>query len=149
MTHPIHLDHYRFDHDNGAGIVVSGGLVLAATVGAASRDISDVVHEELLFGNNVRSVFPMDTVSAISFVLDKSDVPGCDELECLLVKTIGVKNLTPSEELPDMPLPRALFEPVPGTRASYRKICEDSKIDLDQSIVCEVLRRVYRPTASS
>ena len=147
VTHPIHLDHGRYDQGDGIGVVVSGGLVIAAALSSAARDISDVVHEEMIFGNNVRPVAPMDTISAMTFILSKETVPGCDHLECLLVKTIGVKNLTPSSDLSSEALPRAIFEPMPGTRASYRKACSRDGSDLDKVIVCEVLRRVYRPNA--
>ena len=133
------------------GIVVSGGLVMAAVLGSAARDISDVVLEKLLFGNNLRPVSPADTLSAISYIVCRKDVPGYDHMEHLLVKTIGIKNLNPSTGLCDVPLSRDLFQSVvPGTSTYYKEIGLKHNSLLHHShIVCEILRWVYRPKSNN
>lgn len=124
---------------------MSGGLVISLILGAASRDISHLVWQELLSANNVRPVCPGDTVSAISYVLDRADLAGSDDLEVLLVKTIGVKNLTPSRELVDVALPRALFEPEVGGGGRYDQLCRDHGVPmLEGRVVGDALRRVVR-----
>jgi hypothetical protein len=103
------------------------------------------VWEELLFANNINPTGPMDTLGAFSYIVAKEGVPGCDNLECLLIKTIGVKNITPSSDLIDVPLPREFFLPVPSSKSSYEKLCKAHGIGLSGNIVCEAFRRVYRP----
>jgi hypothetical protein len=145
VTHPIHLDHHQYDQGGGSGIIVSGGLVIALLLAAAARDISHLVWQELLAANNVRPVGPGDTVSAISCVLDRADLPGSADLEVLLVKTIGVKNLTPARELMDVALPAALFEPEVGGGGRYDQLCRDhGTTALSGRIVGDALRRVVR-----
>ncbi len=144
VTHPIHLDHQRHDR-GGTGIVVSGGLVIALICGAASRDISHVVWEELIAANNVRPVAPSETVGALSVVLDRSDVADAPELECLVIKTIGIKGLTPAFELQGTPIPEPLLVPEVGGGSRYDELCRTLGVEaLEGRIVGEVLRRVVR-----
>ena len=145
VTHPSHLDHHQYDQGGGAGIVVSGGLVISLLLAAASRDLGHLVWQELLSANNVRPVGPGDTVSAVSCVLGRADLAGSDDCEVLLVKTIGVVNLTPARELVDVDLPRALFEPDVGGGGRYDQLCERHGLAaLAGRIVGDALRRVVR-----
>jgi citrate lyase subunit beta/citryl-CoA lyase len=145
VTHPIHLDHHRYDQGDGLGVVVSGGLVISLVCAAASRDISHVVAEELLLANNVRTVSPGETVGAISFILERTDLPDLPDAELLVVKTIGVKNLTPSSELGDLHLPDAFLVPEVGGGSRYDELCRTFGIAaLEGRVVAEVVRRIIR-----
>ena len=145
VTHPIHLDHHRYDLGGGEGIVISGGLVISQMLGAVARDISDVVWEELIYANNITPVAPTDTVSAISFVLDRQDVPDYPNLECLLIKSIGIKNLSPSTDLLNVPLPRRIFDITTQGVLPYNKICSDDGLHaLEGRIIADSVRRIFR-----
>jgi citrate lyase subunit beta/citryl-CoA lyase len=145
VTHPIHLDHKRFDQENGLGIVVSGGLVIALILGAASRDFSHIIWEELIAANNVKTVSPNETISAFSVVIDRKDVPGYNGLETLIIKTIGVKNISPAIDLINQLLPEELLEPLVGGGNKYEALCKKHRLHtLEGNIVGEVLRRVVR-----
>jgi citrate lyase beta subunit/acyl dehydratase len=145
VTHPIHLDHHRFDQGDGTGVVVSGGLVIALVCSAAARDLSHVVWEELLVANNVRPVSPGETVGALSVIVDRGDVPLAPELEVLVVKTIGVKGLNPAAELRETALPEALLAPVVGGGGRHDELCRAHGLRaLEGKVVAEVLRRIVR-----
>lgn len=145
VTHPIHLNHHTYDYGDSEGIVVSGGLVISLMLGAVARDISGVIWEELIYANNIHPVSPQDTISAISYVLDRQDIDGHPNLECLLIKSIGIKNLTPSEDLINVPLPLELFEATSHGVHPYNKICSDFRISsLEDKIVSDAIRRIVR-----
>jgi acyl dehydratase len=145
VTHPIHLDHRRFDQGEGLGVVVSGGLVISLILAAASRDISHVIWEELLSANNVKTVSPNETIGAFSVIIDKKDLNGNDQLEVLIIKTIGVKNVYPPAEMNDIILPDSILQPIVGGGRKYDKICKTNQLqELDGNIVGEVLRKVIR-----
>jgi acyl dehydratase len=150
VTHPIHLDHNRYDQGGGQGVVVSGGLVIALIVAAAARDLTHVVWEELLSANNIRPVSPGDTVGALSVILDRADLPGYPDLEVVVVKTIGVLNLTPSAELASTSFPDALLAPHVGGGRRYETLCRvHGPAELEGRVVGDVLRRVVRVRPSS
>jgi citrate lyase subunit beta/citryl-CoA lyase len=145
VTHPIHLDHRLYDQGEGLGVVVSGGLVISLILGAASRDFSHVIWEELLAANNVRTVSPNETVGAFSVIIDQQPYPGNPSLEVLVVKTIGVKNISPTVDMPEMIIPEALLKPIVGGGSKYDDLCKAFHLPaLDGKIVGEVLRRVVR-----
>jgi citrate lyase beta subunit/acyl dehydratase len=145
VTHPIHLDHRRFDQGEGSGIVVSGGLVISLILGAVSRDFSHVLWEELISANNIKPVSPNETISAFSVVIDRKTLPENELLEVLLVKSIGVKNISPANDMTDMILPDELLKPMVGGGSKYDEICKRLNIPaLEGKIVGEVLRKIVR-----
>ena len=93
----------------------------------------------------VRTVSPGESVSALSFVVERTDLPELPEAELLVVKTIGVKNVTPSVELTDLHLPDAFLVPEVGGGSRYDDLCRAHGLAaLQGRIVAEVLRRVIR-----
>jgi citrate lyase beta subunit len=148
VTHPIHLDHHRYDQGNGLGVVVSGGLVISMILSAANRDISHVLWEELIAANNVRTVSPGDTIGAFSVIIDRTAHPTDPRLEILVVKTIGVKNISPSEDLRDVLFPEPMLAPIVGGGSKFDKICTNCHIPmLEGRIVGEVVRRLVRESS--
>ena len=145
VTHPIHLDHHRFDLGHGRGVVVSGGLVVALTLAAAARDLHEVVWEELLAADNLRPVAPTQTLGALSYVLSQAPVEGAEHLEELVVRTLGVLDLTPSAELADEPLPRALFTLEDERPSAYDAFCRrHGLLALEGRVACVATRRLLR-----
>jgi hypothetical protein len=134
-----------YDQGEGLGVVVSGGLVISLILGAASRDFSHVVWEELIAANNVRTVSPNETVGAFSVIIDQQTYPGNESLEVLVVKTIGVKNISPTMDMSELIIPDALLKPMVGGGSKYDDLCKAFHIPaLEGKIVGEVLRRVVR-----
>lgn len=144
VTHPIHLDHQRFDHGDGTGIVVSGGLVVAMAAAAAARDFHEVVWEELIAANNVSPVAPGETVGALSYVSARA-VHEDEGYEELVVKTLGVRNMTPSVDLAGVELPRELFLGSAHRAVNYESLCKKLGVHaLEGRVVCELERRILR-----
>jgi citrate lyase subunit beta/citryl-CoA lyase len=144
VTHPIHLDHQRFDHGDGSGIVVSGGLVVALAAAAAARDLHEVLWEELLAANNVSPLAPGETLGALSYVTARvaHEALGYEEL---VVKTLGVRNMTPSVDLAGIALPRALFTAGGRRAVNYDDLCRNLGVrELEGRVVCELERHVIR-----
>ena len=145
VTHPIHLDHRRYDQGEGLGVVVSGGLVISLILGAASRDFSHVIWEELIAANNVRTVSPNETVGAFSVIIDQQPMEGNRRLEVLVVKTIGVKNISPASDMDDLVIPDAMLKPLVGGGSKYDDLCKAFHVPaLEGKIVGEVTRRIVR-----
>ena len=98
--------------------------------------------------NNVRPLAPTDTLGAVSFILDAREVPGRPDLEVLTLKSLGVKNLTPTRELAEAPLPRALFGAERLGSAAYDRLCRQHGAPyLEGRIVCDAVRHVVRVRA--
>jgi hypothetical protein len=134
-----------YDQGEGLGVVVSGGLVISLILGAASRDFSHVVWEELIAANNVRTVSPNETVGAFSVIIDQQPYPGDESLEVLVVKTIGVKNISPTIDMSELVIPDALLKPLVGGGSKYDDLCKAFHIPaLEGKVVGEVLRRIVR-----
>lgn len=145
VTHPIHLDHRRYDQGEGLGVVVSGGLVISIILGSASRDFSHVLWEELLAANNVRTVSPNETVGAFSVIIDQRPYEDDPGLEVLVVKTIGVKNISPASDMDDLVIPEAMLKPLVGGGSKYDDLCKAFHVPaLEGKIVGEVTRRIVR-----
>lgn len=118
---------------------------LLESLAAEARDITHVVWEELITANNVRPVSPGDTVGALSFIVDRSDIPGHADLEAIVVKTLGVAGISPAVELAETVLPNALLAPDVGGGSRYDDIClRYGPAALEGRIVGEVLRRMVR-----
>jgi citrate lyase beta subunit/acyl dehydratase len=144
VTHPIHLDHQRFDHGDGSGVVVSGGLVVALAASAAARDLHEVLWEELVAANNVGPLAPGETLGAMSYVVAR--VAHAERgYEELVVKTLGVRNMTPSVDLAGVELPRALFTAGGRRAVNYDALCRKLGVpELEGRVVCELERHLIR-----
>lgn len=72
-------------------MTVPGGLILGMTLSLASKDLYEVLHEELsecVFPNHLN---PGEVVSALTFIL-KLEEHVSGDIEAITVRTIGVKN---------------------------------------------------------
>uniref|UniRef100_A0A7S4JYM8 Uncharacterized protein n=2 Tax=Odontella aurita TaxID=265563 RepID=A0A7S4JYM8_9STRA len=141
LTHPRHFDTRRYDIHTE--IFIPGGLVLGLTMSAASRDMHEILHEEILNASFVHHLHPGNVVGAISYVQSLDDgLPG--DLESIVVRTIGVKNMDVSRDLKDTPLPLELFTGDAKTTQQIEKICKERCPMLANKIVLQLDRRILR-----
>lgn len=141
LTHPRHFDTRRYDIHSE--IFVPGGLVLGLTMSAASRDMHEILHEEILNASFVHHLHPGNIVGAMSYVQDLDDgLPG--DLESLVVRTIGVKNMDVSRDLRHTKLPVELFTGEAKTTKEIEKICKERCPILSNNIVLQLDRRILR-----
>jgi hypothetical protein len=93
----------------------------------------------------VRTVSPNETVGAFSVIIDQQPYPGNESLEVLIVKTIGVKNISPTMDMSELVIPDALLKPLVGGGSKYDDLCKAFHIPaLEGKVVGEVLRRIVR-----
>jgi acyl dehydratase len=108
-AHPMIYNKMRYAGENE--LIMSGGLALAATTAAASRELHETLHETLVHANFLNPVGPTDCISAISYIHDINTVRGgTTELEELDVTTIAVKNIDTHTACNEKQLPLALFK---------------------------------------
>jgi len=141
LTHPRHFNTRKYDQNE---LLIPGGLVLGLAMSAASRDLHEVIHEELINVNYVNSVHPGNLVGAISFVTSINEkVPG--DLKRVRLRTIGIKNLDIVNELQDIPLPIELFSgDTPLLPKELELICKIKCPKLSKKVVVQMDRIVYR-----
>eukprot|EP00551_Chaetoceros_affinis_P010699 CAMPEP_0203675752 /NCGR_PEP_ID=MMETSP0090-20130426/21984_1 /ASSEMBLY_ACC=CAM_ASM_001088 /TAXON_ID=426623 /ORGANISM="Chaetoceros affinis, Strain CCMP159" /LENGTH=375 /DNA_ID=CAMNT_0050542065 /DNA_START=22 /DNA_END=1146 /DNA_ORIENTATION=+ len=90
LTHPRHFDTRRYD--TKTEIMIPGGLVLGMAMSCSSRDLHEILHEELLSCSYVHSLHPGDVVSGMSYIKSVTS-SGPWDLESVVVRTVAVKNL--------------------------------------------------------
>lgn len=144
LTHERHFDVRKYDPSTE--ILVPGGLVLGITMSASSRDLHEILHEEILNASYVNSLHPGNLVGAISYVqsLDEN-VPG--DLESLLVRTIGIKNLDVKRDLDGVELPIELFTGNATLPKQIEAICKSKCPALSNRIVLQMDRRIIRQSS--
>ena len=141
LTHPRHFDTRKYDEHTE--IFVPGGLVLGLTLSASSRDLHEILHEQISNVNFVNNLHPSNVVSAITYVkkIDEN-LPG--DLESLVVRTFGIKNLDIAQELDGTSLPLELFEGPLKRPKDIEKICKKKCPVLSNKIVVAVDRILLR-----
>ena len=141
LTHPRHFDTRKYDELTE--IYVPGGLVLGLTLSASSRDLHEILHEQVKNVNFINNLHPGNVVSAITYVQKIDDnLPG--DLEGLTVRTFGIKNLDTAQELDGVSLPLELFEGPPKKPKDIEKICKEKCPILSKKIIVVVDRIILR-----
>lgn len=140
LTHERHFNTRKFRRDE---LFVPGGLVLGMATSLASRDLHEVLYEELadcVFPNNLH---PGETMGAITYVQDLEEHVSGD-VEAINLRTLGLKNIDVHRDLVGRVLPLELFRgKLPRPRdleETIKKHCPE----LSKLVVCIADRRVYR-----
>eukprot|EP00550_Attheya_septentrionalis_P005778 CAMPEP_0198284148 /NCGR_PEP_ID=MMETSP1449-20131203/3646_1 /TAXON_ID=420275 /ORGANISM="Attheya septentrionalis, Strain CCMP2084" /LENGTH=437 /DNA_ID=CAMNT_0043981085 /DNA_START=106 /DNA_END=1419 /DNA_ORIENTATION=+ len=145
LTHERHFDLRKYSVDTE--ILCPGGLVVGLTTSASSRDLHEILHEELLNVTFVNALHPNNVVGAMSYVQSVDDtIPG--DLEMLLVRTIGVKNVDLVRDLGDgAHLPLELFTRTKMTTKEIERICKEHCPKLSNKIIVQMDRRIIRQSS--
>mmetsp|Transcript_16608 Transcript_16608/g.24995 ORF Transcript_16608/g.24995 Transcript_16608/m.24995 type:complete len:417 (+) Transcript_16608:65-1315(+) len=140
LTHERHFNTRKYRHEE---IMVPGGMIFALTCSLASRDLHEVLFEELVDCIYPNNLCPGETVSAMTFIRDLSEhVNG--EMEEVDIRTIGVKGLEVHTALAAKNLPRELFGgPIPRP-AALEEMLKRTCPELSKKIVCIADRKIYR-----
>lgn len=86
LTHERHYNTRLFKREE---LLVPGGLVLGLTCSVASRDLHEVLFEELLECSFPNNLSPGDTVGALTYVHSlEENVSG--DIEAVNIRTIGI-----------------------------------------------------------
>lgn len=101
LTHERHFNTRLYRREE---MLVPGGLVLAMTCALASRDLHEVLFEELIDCAYPNNLCPGDTVGAVTFIrMHEEHISG--DIEAVTVRTIGIKNCDVKKALLDVDLP--------------------------------------------
>eukprot|EP01039_Chlorochromonas_danica_P001539 gene1539-1677_t len=142
LTHERHFNRRLYRQEE---MFVPGGLVFGLTTSLASRDLHEVLFEDLIgcaFPNNLA---PGDTVGAMTFVKNVEEHVSGD-IEGVTIRTIGVKNCDVHRVLQNRDLPTALFtRPLDQLRpAALEELLKKTCPELTKLIVCIADRKIYR-----
>ena len=137
LTHERHFDIRKYDEKTE--IYVPAGLVLGLTVSASNRDFHESLHEEIVNVSYIHHLHPSDVVNAFSYITDV-DEHLTGELECISVRTIGVKNI----DLQEIDLPVELFETDKTYTKNVDRICKRLCPKLTNKIIAVVDRKIIR-----
>jgi hypothetical protein len=144
LTHERHFNTRLFRSKDE--LFVPGGLVLGLTTSLASRDLHEVLFEELIECSYPNNTAPGDALGALTYIVDREEHVSGD-IEALTIRTIGIKNTDVQRALKDRHLPLELFagpfkvirRPV-ALEEMLKKTCPE----LSKLVVCIADRKVYR-----
>ena len=144
INHDRHFNSRKYSREE---MLVPAGLLLAMTTSMASRDLHEVLHEELsecFFPNHL---LPDEFFGAISFVQRLAEHISGD-IEAATVRTIGIKNIDVVNDLKNVELPLEIFTATQmGKRwnVGLEDILKEKCPILSKNIVCIADRKLYRP----
>ena len=110
--------------------------------GLASPELCQVIDERLIHSFHTGTVMPEDRIGAISKVLSVSDVG--DDIEEVVVSTVGLINVDVEQELIGVDIPDALFGPDPVKPAALRALCASECPVLENRIAMRAIRVLRR-----
>lgn len=140
LTHERHFNTRLFRPEE---LVLDGGLVLGLTTSLASRDLHEVLYEEVL-----ECVFPNETppgvtVGAMSFILNREEHMSGD-MEAIKIRTFGIKNMDVHRDLANKELPVELFTGPLLKPKDLETFLKQKCPELSNHIVCIADRRIFR-----
>ena len=146
LTHERHFDTRKYETKE---LLIPGGLVLGLVMSASSRDLQEVLHEEMLHASYANSLHPDDLVGAISYVQNVQDQTAPGDLEVITVRTIGIKNVDVKRDLRGVDFPLELFTGnVPLLPKKLERICKTKCPILKNKIIVVMDRRIIRQSSS-
>lgn len=144
LTHERHFNTRLFRSKEE--LFVPGGLVLGLTTSLASRDLHEVLFEELIECSYPNNTSPGDALGSLTYIGDREEHVSGD-IECLTIRTVGVKNTDVQRALKGRPLPLELFAgPFKVIRrpAALEEMLKKSCPELSKLVVCIADRKIYR-----
>jgi acyl dehydratase len=116
QAHPLLMNLGRFTEQE---LVLSGGTVMAQTISAASRELFEVLYEELVSCRFLNRVAPNETIGAMSYIQSVEPLSG--GLEELTVVTLGLRETDVMTELKNVDVPEKLFTQTWATRSDLEE----------------------------
>ncbi len=140
-THPVHSDYQAFQPEE---IIICGGFVMAMVQAATSRELRQILDEEIVQCSHVNRVTPGNNIGAISYVIDVEAGPS-EHLEWVTVKTLGLKNTDVATELAGVAIPRELLQGDPLKPSAIESLCAARCPFLTRRIALQMTRKLLRP----
>jgi hypothetical protein len=116
------------------------------SVHIASRDLHEILYEEISHATFVNGLHPGNVVGAVSYVQQRNEA--AHDLEFLEVITIGIKNMDVQHDLEGIQIPIELFVGYEGAEAllpkTIERICKEKCPILSKKIVAHIKRKIVR-----
>jgi len=140
LTHERHFNTRLFRREE---LFIPGGLVLGLTLSLASRDLHEVLYEELIECSFPNNLHPGETVGSLTFVKSLEEHVSGD-VEAITIRTIGVKNMDVHRALVNKNVPLEIFNKHILRPAALEEVLKRSCPELSKLIVCIADRKIYR-----
>lgn len=145
LTHERHFDTRKFEKEE---LLIPGGLVLGLVMSAASRDLYEILHEEIIHASYANALHPDNIVGAISYIQNVDDELAPGDLEIINVRTIGLKNINVKRDLDGVEFPLELFTGDVMLPKELERVCKTLCPILTNKIVVVMDRRIIRQSSS-
>ncbi|MFT4722476.1 MAG: citrate lyase subunit beta/citryl-CoA lyase [Flavobacteriales bacterium] len=137
-THPLHINSARYGMD---GLVVCGGFVIPLIHASASRDIRFALDHEIVDTMHINKIHHEDSVGAMSYILDSVIEDG---IECLTIRTFGLKNVDAEKELFKLDIPIELLASPKIKPSEIELLCKVYCPELQQKICARLTWKMWR-----
>jgi hypothetical protein len=138
-----HDRHFNTQRHKPSELYTPGGIVFALACSLASRDLHEVLYEDLEKCRFPCNLAPNEPVSSMTYVKGlKEHVSG--DIESISVRTIGVKNMEVGIDLKDVEVPMELLNGPLLKPAALEELLKNKLPELSRKVVCIADRTIYR-----
>merc|ERR1712157_402592 len=139
MTQPLLYNTNRYKDE---GLYVGGVLLVALSHSIASKELYEVIYEELLDSHIINKASPTDCISAMTYIIDVNDdkYEYFQEVECV---TVALKNTDITNQFDGIKVPLSLFRPGIYPR-DVENICNKFIPQLKNKVVVHSYRKLLR-----
>ncbi len=139
-THPVHINNARYGLD---GLVVCGGFIIPIMHANASQDLGFALDLEIVDTMHINRVHHEDAIGAMTVVLSVEQVSAT--VECLTLRTFGVKNIDPQTQLAESDIPLDLLLSPRIKPKEINLLCNTYCPELSESICARMTWKMWRP----
>ncbi len=138
-THPLHINNARYGME---GLVVCGGFIIPMIHGSASRDLRFAIDHEILDTMHINKIHHEDAIGAMSYIIDVEKIN--KDIECLTIRTFGLKNLDAEKDLINVEIPNDLLQSPSIKPSEIELICKTYCPKLHHRICARMTWRMWR-----
>jgi len=138
-THPLHINNARYGME---GLVVCGGFIIPIIHGAASRDIRFALDHEIIDTMHINKIHHDDAIGAMTYVINAEMIS--DKIECLTLRTFGLKNIDPEHDLSSVAIPNEILQSPKIKPQDIEKLCQAFCPQLQGRICARMTWRLWR-----
>ena len=138
-THPLHINSARYGME---GLVVCGGFIIPIIHAAASRDIRFAMDHEIIDTMHINKIHHEDSIGAMTYIIETKKVN--EHLECITLRTFGLKNIDPEKDLAQSEIPLELLRSSIIKPREIEMICKTYCPELHAKICARMTWRMWR-----
>ncbi len=138
-THPLHINNARYGME---GLVVCGGFIIPMIHGSASRDIRFALDHEIIDTMHINKIHHDDAIGAMSYIVDVEKID--EHIECLTIRTFGLKNIDAERDLIDLEIPDDLLASPSIKPREIELLCKTYCPELHHKICARMTWKMWR-----